>query len=687
MAVELEEFAQELINDVQATAEAESVSTPDAFTLRTLEDLERAGEVENTFTAYYTNRGVEASGYGDNQSVDTLDVFISHFRLLPERLSRAKVEALVRRATGFVERCRNGLASQLDDATDERDMAEAVAKRLEGVATLRVFLLTNTVAAVSTLPDGRLRDCTVKYQVWDLRRLHRLATSGSLSEPIVVEFPEPLTCLATPRTSGDYAVMLAIMPGRTLAELYARYGTRLLELNVRSFLQARGSVNRGIRNTLLNEPDRFLAYNNGITATASQIDIVPDVSAESSSVGLRVKRLHDFQIVNGGQTTASLHYAHIRDRADLEGVFVQMKLTVVTADRLHDIVPEISRYSNTQNKVTVVDISSNHPYHIALERVTRSLWAPASDGGGQETRWFYERARGQYADALARERTPTAQKRFRVLQPPAQKFTKSDTAKYLNSWGQLPHIVSRGAEKNIYQFMSAMGDEPPRVDPDYCRRLIAKALLFKAVDRIVAARQFGGYKINITVYTVAKLAHATGRRVDLDRIWREQDLSHALRAGVNEIAGRVHDIIVHPPQRGTNVGEWTKRPECWAAVTAIDWIPEVVLETELVDVPADDLPANEYPRDYDVAAFHLLPAADWITLSDWARESQNLQPWERQIAESVARYLNNDWRPTKRMAEQAQRIVEEAWRLGFRASMDRGVQYPTDHTPTHQRDL
>ncbi len=147
-----------------------------------------------------------------------------------------------------------------------------------------------------------------------------------------------------------------------------------------------------------------------------------------------------------------------------------MKLTVVSPDRLQEIVPEISRYSNTQNKVTLVDFSSNHPFHVELEKITRSLWAPAADGSGQETRWFYERARGQYADALARERTPARQRAFKTLHPLRQKFTKADAAKFEHSWGQLPHIVSRGAEKNFREFMIKLGEKAPTVDASYCQR-------------------------------------------------------------------------------------------------------------------------------------------------------------------------------------------------------------------------
>lgn len=669
---ELDAYAQELLADVLATAESESLSAPEAFTRRVLEDLEQAGEVENTFAAYYAAHGVEVSGYGANESLGTLDVFVSHFRQIPERLSRAQVEALLRRASNFVRRCQSGLATQLDDSSDVHDMCEAVQKALADVPRVRLFVLTNAVCPSATFADVEDHGVTVSHHVWDLTRLDRLSSSGTLSEPIVVDFDPPLPCLATPNTDRDYSVLLAILPGVKLSELYGRYGTRLLELNVRSFLQARGLVNKGIRQTLLNEPERFLAYNNGITATASQVDFVnpPQLDGNDAAPGGQaISRVHDLQIVNGGQTTASIHYAHARDGADVGRVFVQMKLTVVSPARLQEIVPEISKYSNTQNKVTVVDFSSNHPFHVGLEQLTRTLWAPASDGSGQETRWFYERARGQYSDALARERTPANQRRFKALHPVAQKFSKSDAAKYLNSWRQLPHLVSRGAEKNFYLFMTRMGDDVPTIDAVFCQRLIATAILFKAADRIVAAQQFGGYKINITAYTVAKLSLATGRRLDLDRIWREQRLTSQLEEGIRQLCVPVHSVITQP-LRGSNVGEWAKRPECWERVAEISWAPSEELAAQLADSPLEDSPTGTVEVTATVAAVRALPAADWFALAAWAKETQNLQPWERQLAASVGRYVNNDWAVTEKQATQVNRILSDARSLGFRTGTE-----------------
>ena len=350
-------YAQDLVADVLATAETESATTPETFTRRALDDLEQAGVTENTFTAYYRAHGIEISGYGTNDSLDTLDLFISSFRQHPleDRMPRAEVETLFRRAATFVQRCRDGLRHEVEESSDVFDMCLAVEKKLPEVPRLRIFLLTNNLTTVSSVPDSNFDGIPISHEIWDLARFHRMATSGTLSEPIVVEFDQPLPCLATPQTTPDFAVFLAILPGTILAGLYGQYGTRLLELNVRSFLQAKGTVNRGIRDTLLTGPARFLAYNNGITATASRVEFCALPRREG------ISRIHDLQIVNGGQTTASIHYAHVRDKADISGVFVQMKLTVVAAESLQEIVPEISRYSNTQNKVTLVDFSSNHP--------------------------------------------------------------------------------------------------------------------------------------------------------------------------------------------------------------------------------------------------------------------------------------------------------------------------------------
>jgi len=411
-AVPLEQYANDLVQSVIASAEAESLSAHDAFAEQVFSDLESAGIIDEGYVAYYRAHGIEISGYGRSEGINSLDLFLVSFREYPllQRVGRSELTTQARRVISFLAKVEKGMRNDIDDSSDAYDMALALEHLIGQVDSIRVFLITNDLSTVRTHPDeeydGRL---AVSFEVWDLRRLHRMATSGILHEPIAVEFAPPLPCLTTPQVDGDYSVYLSIVPGEVLGRVYGQYGSRLLELNVRSFLQLKGAVNRGIRETLLNSPERFLAYNNGISATASKVDLVRLPSGEQA-----IARVHDLQIVNGGQTTASIHNSFTKKEGSLEHVFVQMKLTQVNPRLLDEIVPEISKYSNTQNKVTIVDFSSNHPFHVELEKISRSIWAPAVDGSGQETKWFYERARGQYADALNKERTPGKQRAFKI---------------------------------------------------------------------------------------------------------------------------------------------------------------------------------------------------------------------------------------------------------------------------------
>lgn len=663
----ISDYLRELNADVLATAEVERKTTGEIYTQHALDDLEQAGITENTFDAYHQSRGVEASGYGSNDFLNSVDVFVTDYSMAPEigRVGKPEIETRFNRLWNFVERCRDGIL-RTDESNDVYDMCVGIAKKLADVSRIRLFLLTNKTATVTTLPPSMLGDVPVSYEIWDLTRFHRMATSGTLSEPITVEFTDPLPCLATPATGRDFSVYLAILPGSKLAEWYGHYGTRLLELNVRSFLQTKGAVNRGIRDTLMTEPARFIAYNNGITATASKVEttVLPDGS-------WGISRIHELQIVNGGQTTASIHYAHVKDKVDVSGVFVQMKLTEVAPERLQEIVPEISRYSNTQNKVTLVDFSSNHPYHVAVEKITRTLWAPAADGSGQETQWFYERARGQYADALARERTPARQRAFKTTHPLAQKFTKADAAKFENSWAQRPNIVSLGAEKNFREFMIGLADKAPDVDVAYCERLIAKAILFRATEKIITAQGFQGFRANIVTYTIARLAHDTDQRLDLDRIWREQKLTVALSTTIDSLSRLVRGVIANPVRRA-NVTEEAKDPQTWIRVLSIKWELPPQLFRELVDPAAIVSRGRHAAETRSEAAAELIiaiasiPADVWFAVDAWAKETRGLEPWQRRVASEIGNLLSRGQEISVKQATDAEQVMIEAQRRGFR---------------------
>ncbi len=671
---DLKDFARDTVQDVLATAEATDSTAPDAFTQRMLEHLTEAGEVDDALVCYHQARGLEVSGYGVADDADRVDVFVTMFRqepLLPS-LTRTELDTLVRRLGTFVKRCRDGYSNQVEDASPAYDMVQDIERALKTATRVRLFVLTNGLSKLRTVPTDLGAGLSAEVHVWDLERLYRLLTSGTLHEPIVVDFVErfgsPLSCLTTPDTDKDYSVLLTIVPGDVLNELYGEFGTRLLELNVRSFLQAKGGVNRGIRDTLMRNPERFLAYNNGISATASRVETV-----ETLDGGQGIVRLHDLQIVNGGQTTASIHSAARRDGADLAQVFVQAKVTVVSPDRISAIVPDISRFSNTQNKVTTADFSSNDSFHVEHEKLSRAIWAPSATGDGQETHWFYERARGQYADELARQRTPARQRAWKLNNPTRQKFTKTDLAKFENTYGQLPHLVSRGAEKNFREFMVRLGETSPRpaVDETAFQHLVAKAILFRQAERIVAEQQYGGYRANIVTYTLARLVKATEGRLDLGSIWRSQAISPALGAAIADLSRPVQACLTNPPG-GANIGEWCKNVKAWMRVEALAWEPPPNLKRELLDkaaarghavaAAARGTAAAEEPL---IAKADAVPGSTWGEVAAWAKESGRLAAFQRGLAANLGKRAERGLRPTARQAEQGLALLQEALDGGF----------------------
>jgi hypothetical protein len=457
-----------------------------------------------------------------------------------------------------------------------------------------------------------------------------------------------------------------------LAALYREYGPRLLEKNVRSFLQAKGKINKSIRQTILNEPQRFLAYNNGISATAETVDL------ERMTNGLCFLRgARDLQIVNGGQTTASIYHAVKRDNVTLEHLTVQVKLTVLNDHKTAELyVPLISQYANSQNKVNAADFSANHPYHIKLEELSRRLWAPAPSGIERQTHWYYERARGSYLDDKIREGTPARMRAFETLNPLRQKFTKTDLAKYENTWDQYPHLVCLGGEKNFTRFTSSLVERGyPIVDEDYFQRLVAKAILFRTAERLVAAKKFGGFRAQIVAYSLAWLSHSSAQRIDLARIWNEQRLADPLSEAITMVSVEANEHIVNPPPNRRNPGEWCKREECWDAFrTKVIRLPKSFSE-ELVDTgkrverrngsgqtPQADDPASASSIERIVQ----ISASTWFQISHWAKETGNLLPWQRGLSFSLGKLAGQQKPPSAKQAVQAGKILDEAQRKGFR---------------------
>ncbi|MFF0735139.1 AIPR family protein [Streptomyces chartreusis] len=656
----LGDYARTLINDIQSQAEVEGGSIPETFTQWVLEQLEEAGFIANTTVTYHSEHGVMVYGFGVSEDRSVLDLYTTDFDLNPaiDKLTKSDVQQYYRRLLAFLRKA-GRIRGNFDETNEVYQLCEGVEKAFAGASKVRLFLFSNRESTARGLPEpAEWQGVPVEHELWDLARLHRHQTSGSLGEPITVEFEPPLPCLFVPGTEANHSVTLTVVPGRLLAEWYDEYRTRLLELNVRAFLQTRGKVNRGIRQTLLNQPGCFLAYNNGITATASEAEFVEDSDGSPAAI----RKLTGLQIVNGGQTTATLHHVFKRDRNELANVGVQMKLTLVRPSDLMEIVPLISAYSNTQNKVTLVDFSSNDKFHVDFERVSRSIWAPAVNRTGQETRWFYERARGQYAEEEAKHHTAAAKRKFRAIHPRAQKFAKSDLAKYVNSWNRLPHLVSRGAQKNFTEFRLRINDAPPVVDVTYCQRVIAMGILFKAVDAVAKEHEAGSHKALVTTYTMARLSKAVGQRIDLDRIWREQTVTEAVLEAASDLCPLVMAAVI---QEGKHVTEWAKSSKCWDEVSDIHWEMPALLSAELLDRPVEFTVDTREEEAERLARLLEIEAEEWEALGEWARQTRGLELSEQQLATTIATKLATKGRITDAQVRQALEVYDRAIDVGF----------------------
>lgn len=405
MSSSIDAYHEHLQQSVLLAASGEGAEQPlaSAFTSYMFDVLVEAGEADNPQPASYERRGARASGFEISDDGTSLHLFLTEYSQSDriQTLGKADLAKHFKRMAEFTTQAADGLWNNLEESSPAWEMAQQIHESWSEIVELRFTIFTNAELKTSVPALAPLSGRRIQGAVWDIDRLFKLDSSGRAQEQIEVDveevWGEPLPFLGPHGESGSYEAYLLTLPGQFLAEVYERYGPRLLELNVRSFLQARGKINKGIQQTISNEPANFFAFNNGVSMTAARVDV-----ADLPGGGKAIAKIHDLQIVNGGQTTASLYYAMVKNKADLSAVVVQAKLSVVSPDHRDSLVSQISLYANSQNRVNMADFTSNDTFHVELERLSRTVWAPPQGDNNYMTRWFYERARGQYADAHAR---------------------------------------------------------------------------------------------------------------------------------------------------------------------------------------------------------------------------------------------------------------------------------------------
>jgi len=488
------------------------------------------------------------------------------------------------------------------------------------------------------------------FKVVDINYLYNISEKSHI--PIEIDFKSEgfrIPCIVSPSVNEEYQSYLAIIPGEALVTIYERFGSRLLEQNVRSFLQFTGKINKGIRNTIMKEPHMFLAFNNGIAATADSLEIEPSPDGN----GLLISGVKDLQIVNGGQTTASIYHTWKKDKADISGIHVQVKLSVVkNKENFSEVVSRISEYANTQNKVSVSDLSSNRPYHIELEKLSRSIWAPPAAGHSTQTRWFYERARGQYKNARLKEGfTKAKQKAFDLKNPKSQMFTKEDLAKYVNSYQEVtdgkklligPHYVVRGNQKNYVQFINY--NLPKKTDNIYFEDVIAKAILFRAAEKVygVKPNSIGDMRYITVPYSIALLNKKTINKLDLYKIWKNQSISNELRDLLNSLMVQIESFIKSKAP-GSLYGEWAKKEECWEEVKKQDFdfaLPSIKTDLENSKTASRKRMTEEEGLkviiDAELDKVKSIPPSIWNKMEDWGKATDLLSIQQQSVCWNLA---------------------------------------------------
>jgi hypothetical protein len=566
----LQLFAEHLKQEVLIKCEPDTGTPPllaDAFTSVVLERLVEHNEVGDWTLCSYEDpaRGklgaAKLSAWSISGDGATLDLFVSLYlnEDAPPSVARAEAEKHFKSLRAFLRRALDGWHTKLEPSDEAFVAMQAIHESKGSLTTVRLFFLSDGVVKSGEIEQEQMEGLELRYVLWDLDKLSRLQVGDR--EVIVLDFATdydgPVPALETEASTGEYRTYLAFLPAPVLAKIYGQHGQRLLERNVRAFLSAKGKINKGLQQTLKDAPHRFLAYNNGLCCTAASVEVETHANGHALLRGVR-----DFQIVNGGQTTASIYHAMKREGTDISGVVVQVKLTVLSdPERVVDIVPLISKYANSQNKVNAADFSANGKFHLDIEKLSRTLWAPATSGLDRGTHWYYERARGSYADDKLRQGTKARIRDWEKQNPAVQKFTKTDLAKFEQIWEGLPHVACRGAEKNFIALAQRHEDEgEPIVDAAFFKHLVAKMILFKTTERIVTEQTGGEIRAQTVAYTMAWLAEKSGRRIDLGLIWEKQAVPASLRPAISAVAKTAYDHIKAQPGIST---EAAKKPECW----------------------------------------------------------------------------------------------------------------------------
>jgi hypothetical protein len=648
----------------------EEVFTDDALTI-----LNEANILDNPMPSPYRSRGVAVNAYDFDDEIKTLHLVVTSFEgigLMPP-LQNSKIKDIFKKVENFYNKSTKGLHEKIDQSAEANDLAKIIFDNSKEIRNVSFILITDMVCKDQAGYEiGLEGGASALLTVWDVQRFYRYENSGKVAEEINIKTEDYGSnyIKATLANSADepYNIFIGVINGQFLFNLYDKWGTRLLERNVRAYLQARGSksVNSEIRKTIREEPEMFMAYNNGLTITTNNLDF-DLIGDQGESV---IKAIGDFQIVNGGQTIASIwHAKNIYKESEISKINVQVKIAFIKEkEDLEEIADKISYTSNRQNAVNTADFRGKHPFHIVFEKLSRSTWAPDPENGNIETKWFYERARGLYDETKNLKRTEAEKKKWTTRNPKNQKFDKLLLAKSIRTFELKPDEVCLGAQKNFTLFsLDLIENKKVSLDEVDYKESVAKIILWKTTEKIITSQKIPGYRAQIVTYTLALIFYLVQGRIDFLKIWSKQLVDDDLKNLINEYTSKVRTFIVDTE---LNVTEYVKKEEVWIKIkkkfdpdreSISEKIPSSLVDPSKAKKEKKRIKAPKK----QVKFISKLTPEDWFSLAKWGKSTNHLTGIQRSQAFNIGRHLKNGKEISSKLGFVGEVILNKANEMGF----------------------
>ena len=727
----VQEYRDTLHEDIALSAAANMTNPDDEFLLYVTGMLAEAEEFDDFIECYYEGisrrkANMRIDGYALNEADGSCCVFISdyHGPYEDEAIRADDINSQFKKIRYFVdEATKYELYQELEESTEAYEFARDLYYDIDKITKFRFYLLTDAYnrQRAKSIKDTAVADKVVELNVWDVNRIFDLVSSKTQKESIEIVLSE-LGCKGIPCVKAveyedviadidvvpqfdeindqesdaeskpdnviTYSSYLAVVPGQVLNDIYLEYGARLLEGNVRSFLSVRGKVNKSIQNTIKNYPEMFFAYNNGIAATATEL------GTQMTENGLVITRIKDLQIVNGGQTTASIANTLLTlkkgETADISRLYVPMKISVLEHAMSERIIPKISEYSNSQNKVDASDFFSNHPFHIRMEEYSRKTPAPAVKGNQYQSYWYYERTRGQYNQGKMKFKPKSSQmKQYETRYPENQVIKLVDLAKYMEIYDGAPDIVSKGKQAIVKIFADSIKKQWAKSDTSYnsyyFKRVVSLAIMFKETDGIIKStgwyKEKHSYKANVAAYTMSIIFNhirnnCRGFELDFMKVWSQQELYPELRDQIRVLCTEVYEFITRNDRATENVTEWCKRELCWQRAQSEKWtiLPAFVRSL----IPAEKVKSEEksekenrkVANEVDALKYILGMGGNyWQQVYAWGTKKNLLSDMESSILKMAANIERTGKIPSDKQAKVVlkarQRLINEGMPMQF----------------------